>query len=191
MIEAVMMACVLNASEPLNGVGSIYRDVVDAVEYAGNYYGEMEYCEQAPENVPNGLRGCNSKAITYMGYHKVTSRISAQYSLLNSASCYTDPSTGIRMVGNRYCIAVGSYYTTAIGTPINLVFEDGTVVRCILGDCKADKDTNSTNQFHLCDGSVAEFVVDYAVFSGNTQQWSHAIGRGKIVKVIVMPQEYL
>lgn len=135
-------------------------------------------------DVPNDTEGCKSANITYMPYTAVTCRESGQYRLLFSDICYTDPVSGIRMVEGRYCIAVGSYYTTQIGQKIDLYFTDGTILNCILGDCKADCDTNETNQFHAIDGSVAEFIVDYEVFSSSSQ-WAD-ICSGKIDKVVLV-----
>ena len=70
------------------------------------------------------------------------------------------------MVNGRYCIAVGSYYTTTVGQKLDLYLETGVVIPCIVGDCKADCHTNSeSHQFCLSNGSVAEFIVDYSVFN--------------------------
>ena len=66
---------------------------------------------------------------------------------------------GIRQVNGRYCIAVGSYFTTEIGTYIDLVLENGEIIPCILSDCKDDEDTD-INNIITHDGSLAEFVVD-------------------------------
>lgn len=74
--------------------------------------------------------------------------------------CYTGD-YGLRMYKGRYCIALGSYYTTKIGKKVDLITTKGKVIRCIIGDCKANKDTNTSNQKHLSDGSVVEFLVDY------------------------------
>ncbi|MBR4315031.1 MAG: hypothetical protein IKP66_09000, partial [Lachnospiraceae bacterium] len=70
------------------------------------------------------------------------------------------------MSEGRYCIAVGSFYTTQIGQKIDLVLTNGTVIKCILGDCKSDEHTDETHRYHAIDGSVAEFIVDYDYFSG-------------------------
>ena len=72
----------------------------------------------------------------------------------------TDYNTGIYTVNGRYCIALGSYYSTKVGTNIDLVMQNGSVVQCILADCKADKDTDKINRQHNIDGSVVEFVVN-------------------------------
>lgn len=67
---------------------------------------------------------------------------------------------GLRKVDNRYCIALGSYYTTKIGCKIDLVMSDGQVIKCILGDQKSDRHTDSRHQKHRTDGSLVEFIVD-------------------------------
>lgn len=98
----------------------------------------------------------NNSIKSYMDYGKITLKSSNQYKLQESA--YTG-NYGIRMVNGRYCIAVGSYYTTKIGTYLDVVLENGEVIRGILAECKDDKDTDSTNRIHS-DGSAIEFVVD-------------------------------
>ena len=93
---------------------------------------------------------------SYMSYKNITSRSSDQYKLQQMA--YTG-TYGIRQVNGRFCVAVGSAYTTQIGQYIDLVLEDGTIIPCILCDCKADEHTDSRNIL-TSDGSLAEFVVD-------------------------------
>ena len=135
-------------------------------------------------NVPNHIEGCRSWNITYMDYKAVTARSSAQYQLLNSDLAHTDKITGIRMIDDRYCIALGSYYTSKVGQKVNLVFENGTVIKCILGDCKSDKHTDPSHRFHSVDGSVAEFIVDSEYFE-STKQWK-GLGIGTISKVLLV-----
>lgn len=134
--------------------------------------------------VPNDVAGCRSYNITYMDYKMTTNKTSRQYALLNSPDAHTDVKTGIRMIGDRYCIALGSYYTHNVGQKVNLIFEDGTVVYCILGECKSDAHTDETNRFHAVDGSVAEFVVDSEYFE-STAQWS-GLCRGRISQVVLV-----
>lgn len=92
----------------------------------------------------------------YMSYKAISSRNSSQYKLQQRA--YTG-NYGIRMVDDRYCIAVGSYYTTQIGTKIDVIMENGNVIKCILGDVKADKHTDATNRANP-NGCIVEFIVD-------------------------------
>lgn len=156
---------------------------------------EQTLCEEAPFNVPNEEDGCKSWNFTYMGYRSVTSKSSPQYKLLYGDTCYTDPSSGIRMVGDRYCIAVGTYYAPSIGTKLDLVMKNGSIIKCIVGDFKSDAHTDSTNRYHTGgmdrgiyypgDGSVAEFIVDKAVFQ-NTDQYPKEAS-GSILKVVEIP----
>lgn len=103
---------------------------------------------------------------SYMDYRRITNRNSRQY-ILQQRLAYTG-NFGIRMVGDRYCVAVGSYYTTTVGQWIDIELENGTIIRGILADCKADKHTDSTNRVNP-NGSVVEFVVDTKALNNTTK----------------------
>ena len=95
---------------------------------------------------------------SYMDYRTVTNKTSNQYKLIN---LYTNTGNyGIRMVDDRYCIAVGTYFTTEIGQYLDLILENGTIIPCVLTDIKADIHTDSSNIMTLANGCVSEFVVD-------------------------------
>ena len=108
---------------------------------------EVEYCKQQEVNVFENWRTnlgngkSNSKTRTHMSYTAVTSHSSMQYKVLNSADAWSSEYTGLRMVGDRYCVAVGLKYGVA-GDKIDLVMEDGSVVKAIIGDIKARKHTD-------------------------------------------------
>ena len=99
----------------------------------------------------------NNTIKSYMDYRCITSKSSKQYKLQNSIAYTGD--NGIRMVNGRYCVAVGSYYTTTIGQYIDIELANGKVIKGILADCKDDRHTDSTNRINP-NGSVVEFVVD-------------------------------
>lgn len=119
------------------------------------FYICSEFVSETPPNfvyydVPlNGIK-------SFMSYKAITSKSSPQYKLQNIA--YTG-NYGIRQVNGRYCIAIGSYFTTDIGLYIDLILENGEIIPCILGDCKDDKHTDSQHILTY-DGSLAEFIVD-------------------------------
>lgn len=98
----------------------------------------------------------NNSFKAYMSYTAITSNNSPQYKLQQIA---VTGNYGIRTVNGRYCIAVGSYYTTQIGTKIDIVMSNGNVVKCVLADCKADAHTDSTHRANP-NGCVVEFIVD-------------------------------
>lgn len=98
----------------------------------------------------------NNTMKTYMDYRAITNTASQQYKLQRKA--YSGKH-GIRQVDGRYCIALGSYYTTVIGKYVDIILSNGVIIPCIISDCKADKDTDARNIMHP-DGSLVEFVVD-------------------------------
>ncbi len=160
-----------------------FGEMADGRDIESQLYYEAQVIVSTPENVPNGNPSCRSQNITYMSYEKITLVSSNQYIQQHSDECYTDKTTGIRCVDDRYCIAVGSYYSANVGDKLDVVFEDGTIIRCIVGDCKSDAHTDENHQFQKYDGSVVEFLVDYEYFS-STKQWKGIIGEGDIVKVV-------
>ena len=90
---------------------------------------------------------------SYMDYKKITHKNSPQYVLQSKAKT----KSGMRTVNSRYCIALGSYYTTNVGQYVDVVLDNGEVLECIVGDCKADKDTVNGKQGR--DGGTVEFIV--------------------------------
>lgn len=79
---------------------------------------------------------------------------------LQTQQAFTDYTRGVRTVNGRYCIAMGSFYTDTIGQYIDIVMDNGSVLECIVGDQKADKDTDPSHRFHAIDGSIVEFIID-------------------------------
>lgn len=101
---------------------------------------------------------------------------------------YTDHN-GMRKVKDRYCVALGSYYCTRIGTKFDLIMTDGRVIKCILGDQKADRHTDALHQRGMNGGSVAEFIVDVGRLPASARSAGsvHTIPefRGEIYKIKV------
>lgn len=93
---------------------------------------------------------------TYMSYKSITDRTSCQYKLQKRA---TTGKYGIRTIDGRYCIAVGSYYCTTIGTKLDIIMKNGTIVKCVLADGKDNKHTDSSNRLGK-NGCIVEFIVD-------------------------------
>lgn len=171
-------------------VAEITESMNVAVDETANS-GSAEWYEASTVymDVPNWDVNCNSWFKSYMPYTAVTDTSSKQFKLLNGSEAYTDNNTGIRMVGDRYCIALGSYYTTEIGQKVDLVLDNGNVIKCVLGDCKADCDTNASNQY-AGSGDVAEFIVDYNIFNNlkdasGTVNWVYGF-EGGIVNVVLV-----
>ena len=101
--------------------------------------------------------------------------------------------SGVWMVGNRYCIAVGSYYTKKIGVKIDLVLSHNGrkhTLKCITADSKDDSDTVNNHRVHK-DGSIVEFVVKSSALNKKARYTWGDISyagkqfRGRIVEIRV------
>lgn len=120
-----------------------------------NKYVKEEYItDGSPEytihNIPeySGMK-------SFMDYRKITDVSSPQYKLQQ----YADTgSYGIREIDGRYCVAVGHSITTKIGTYLDLILENGTVIHCILADQKNPEHTDGI--FTLHSDCASEFIVE-------------------------------
>lgn len=112
-----------------------------------------------------------SKSIfTYMPIQAITSKTSAQYKFKQYQ--WADD-RGYMRYSDAYGIALGAYYGTTIGTIYDIEFADGSIMKGVLMDCKANKDTDSTNQYsdsyYRFDGSVGN-IVEF-VMNGEHSEW--------------------
>lgn len=135
-------------------------------------------------NVPIGMNFYG-----YMDYSCVTDTNSAQYKF--QQNCWTD-SQGLRRQCNDYVVALGSYYSTTIGERFLVTLDTGITYTIVIGDCKADCDTNPTNQYTYAGQyiNIIEFIVDtpcldYSISqSGDIGSYTNLKGNVKeIVKI--------
>lgn len=126
---------------PKAGFCSFVNDINDFVE--------------PPKSDKHDIVGHNGKK-TFMSYTKITDVTSKQYAIQQDA--YTDEE-GFRKINNRYCVAIGTAFGVYTGQIFDVTLENGTVIECIVGDTKADKDTDKTNIF-TSQGCCLEFIVD-------------------------------
>lgn len=125
---------------------------------------------------------------TYAIYTAVTAKSSPQYALLRSDKCYTDEETGIRMVDGFFCVALGSFYGSTIGTKYKITIQDGEDIKelnVILCDQKSDRHTNATHQYARRNKDVVEFYVEKAKIPAGVRGDYSALPqfRGKIVAI--------
>lgn len=109
-----------------------------------------------PTPIPDPFYG-QSTFKSYENYKKITNTSSAQYKLQQEA--YTGD-CGIRMIGDRYCVAMGSYWAKKIGTKLDVYLESGELIKVILGDNKQDQHTIHDNRVGVHNKDVLEFIVD-------------------------------
>lgn len=109
---------------------------------------------------------------SYMDANTISDKSSKQYDLKQSFQL--DYETGIYMIGDRYACALGSFYTTEIGTEFDIVLKNGEVIPCILADSKADEHTDLLNQYTVANGSIVEFIVHTGTLVPNiSNQWGN------------------
>ena len=112
--------------------------------------------EPTPTPLPDPFYG-QSTFKSYENYRNITRTDSPQYKLQQEA--YTGD-YGIRMVGDRYCVAMGSYWAKKIGTKLDVYLESGQVIHVILGDNKQDRHTSHNHRIGSDNRDVLEFIVD-------------------------------
>lgn len=94
---------------------------------------------------------------SYMDYRCITNTESAQYKL--QKDCYTDDN-GLRVCDGYYVVALGTYYSSTVGDKFKITLDSGEELYCIVGDVKADCDTDKTNRYVPINGNIIEFIVD-------------------------------
>lgn len=103
--------------------------------------------------VPN----VDSNFKSYMDYRCITNTSSDQYKL--QQKCYTDDN-GLRVYDGYYAVALGTYYSSTIGDKFHITLDTGEEFDVIVGDVKADCDTDKTNRYVPVNGNIIEFIVD-------------------------------
>ena len=97
----------------------------------------------------------------------VEDKTSPAYAVLNSGTyrgvtykTTTDETTGIRMVGEYYCAALGTFYGTTKGTKYKVTLDTGKTFKIILCDTKSNRHTDKKHQYAKKNKDVVEFYVD-------------------------------
>jgi hypothetical protein len=126
---------------------------------------------------------------SWMPYTAITATGSPQYKLQHQYA-YTGK-YGIRMVNDRYCVAIGSYFKCSIGQYFDLVLSNGTIIKCIKGDEKANRDTDGANIFSR-NGCATEFLIDRGALASSIKRsgdassackkWKSRVAKIKVYK---------
>lgn len=91
---------------------------------------------------------------SYSDMRTVTAKGTDQYKLrqLTEVGPY-----GVMTVNGRYCVALGTRFKCAIGQYFDIILSNGTAIRCIKCDVKANEHTDSTNVYTLATKCATEF----------------------------------
>ena len=101
----------------------------------------------------------NSQKMTYMDYRAITDTTSKQYQLQQNPYCVVDERGFLMYRDNWYVVAMGSYWGK-IGDKFIVRLENGTIIPVIMGDCKANVDTDREHYAYAKDGHILEFLID-------------------------------
>ena len=107
---------------------------------------------------------------------------------------------GCRRYNDDYIVALGSFYSTDIGDRFEVTLDTGRVFTIILGDGKADCDTDVNNMYAPCinyDGemcaNVIEFIIDKYVVDSEMYSYGsldyHSEFKGNIVEMIYLGRD--
>jgi len=112
---------------------------------------------------------------------------------LNSIS--TTNEDGFQILHNRYLVALGTHFDLELGQYFDIVLENGTVIPCMLGDTKADVDTDNSNILTVNSRCMSEFIVNGSELperikiSGDISSYSGE-WNSKVIKIIVYDNVY-
>lgn len=144
-----------NPSLPSSSLSSSDYDVPAGGKY--NYEGIEEYLEDVEGTtitLPEGLGNIH----TYMGWQCITAVSSKQYKLRTAAGMNFDEE-GFAKIGDRYVVATTTTFGN-VGDFIDVYQEDGTIIKCVIGDIKSRGDAGCTEWGHNNGRCVVEFVVN-------------------------------
>ena len=107
---------------------------------------------------------------------------------------------GCRRYNDDYIVALGSFYSTDIGDRFEVTLDTGRVFTIILGDGKADCDTDVTNMYAPCinyDGemcaNVIEFIIDKYVVDSEMYSYGsldyHSEFKGNVIKMVYLGRD--
>ena len=99
----------------------------------------------------------NTSFKSWMPYTAITNKASAAYKQQQYA--YTDEN-GLRKIGDDYCVAMGTYYSSTIGERFKITMSTGATFTVIISDIKSNRHTDSTHRYTARNGCMMEFLID-------------------------------
>ena len=158
----------LNQIEANNNMKSKNSSIAYTVENLAKSSSTTDTYYEVPMEIPTetlDIPTCNTEFKTYMDYHCITNKTSAQYELQQFA--WTDED-GFRRIGDDYIVAMGTYYAENVGDRFNITLDTDNEITVIIGDIKQDVHTDYFNQYTpiydengiFFSGNVLEFIVD-------------------------------
>lgn len=150
--DASLSKAIIDSSkETILGVNSISISTKDLSQVETTVY-------DIPNSFVNPMTG---KTARYQGGKTIERSSKITYGPAGIINDLASPDyDGFMKLDDRYLIAVGSRFNTQPGQYIDLILENGVVIKCIMGDAKADCDTDLTNTFTYKSRCCSEFIID-------------------------------
>ena len=174
-----------------------YKAIIDRYEETGipqkivNTINKWEIGQEVPlPSIPSNMKLCTD----YRFYNiKGTPHNRLQL------SAWTDE-FGCRRYNDDYIVGLGSFYSVDIGDRFEVTLDTGRVFTIILGDGKADCDTDELNMFTPCfnyEGeycaNILEFIIDKDIMYDKCYQYGsldyHDEFKGDIVKMVYLGRD--
>ena len=136
------------------------------------------------------------ETVHYNGGKTIERSSKITYGELGMINALAQPDAdGFMKLDDRYLIAVGSRFGTVAGQYIDLVLGNGLIIKCIMGDAKADCDTDSTNTFTYKSRCCSEFIIDSHtiredIYERGNASIKYATWDAPVVKVVVYDEYY-
>ncbi|MCR5415368.1 MAG: hypothetical protein K6E79_01060 [Pseudobutyrivibrio sp.] len=157
------------AAENVSYSGNIFESVKPSIERSNaivvksmEEIKEKMSIEKTVYDVPETFVNPESgKTVKYKGGKTIERTQKITYGELGYINELAEPDEdGFMKLDDRYLIAIGSRFNAEPGQYIDVVLENGVVINCIMGDAKADVDTDATNTFTYKSRCCSEFIVD-------------------------------
>ncbi|WP_155942242.1 hypothetical protein [Pseudobutyrivibrio ruminis] len=163
--------------EIINGMNEAAEEIIESDKAA---YEEAEAAQEQVErteyDIPSSfVNPVTGKTVSYKGGKTIERSSRITYGEAGEINRLATPDQdGFMKLDNRYLIAVGSRFDTEPGQYMDLVLENGMVIQCIMGDLKADQDTDSTNTFTYHSRCCSEFIIDKNTIRSDIYQRGNA-----------------
>jgi len=177
--------------ELLNQEDTTKDNLVSIIEYEKNHpfkwVKKEVYTEKALPTVDTSQK-------CFMDYRTITDPDSFQYTLQLMA---TTDENGFRKIDGRYCVAVGTYYSSFCGSLLDITLENGTVIKCIVGDIKQDIHTDELHMYATASDNLVEFIIDDSIIPvecklhGDMSYVNNFNGKVTGVKIVEYIDEYI
>lgn len=163
--------------EILNQINEAAEQVIEEEEAAlAEAEASQEAVEKTEYTIPSSFVNPETgNTVSYKGGKTIERSSKITYGEAGEINRLASPDQdGFMMLDDRYLIAVGSRFDTEPGQYMDLVLENGVVIPCIMGDLKADQDTDSTNTFTYQSRCCSEFIIDKNTIRSDIYQRGNA-----------------